>query len=176
MPQAIRPRVRRRRRHVDGLEASFLQTINLTAEAVELGIGGDETRPLAQRERRKPPCHEFVGVLAKRNVLGPVAQQPGIPGPYARGLDLSLRPFPVDVFGRIEPGVLLRLESDVRPGLVGVAGQQQPFANAEARVVTGERVRSLTCHASMTGMGGELRKSVVKAPPSTIHRAASSGV
>jgi hypothetical protein len=109
-----------------------------------------------------------VGVLPKRNVFGPVAQQPGKPGPDARGLDLSLLPFPVDVFGRIKPGALLRLEADVRPRLVRVAGQQQPLANAEARVVWRERIRSLSCHASMTGMGGELRKSVVKAPPSTI--------
>jgi hypothetical protein len=43
--------VRRRRGHVDGLKASFRQTINLAAEAVELAIGGDEPRPLAQRER-----------------------------------------------------------------------------------------------------------------------------
>ena len=93
-----------------------------------------------ERQRREPSCHELVGVLSERDVLGAVAEQPCKPGAHAVGLDRGLLPLLVDVFGGIEPGALLRLESDVRPCLMRVAGQQQPLADAEARIVLGERI------------------------------------
>ena len=68
----------------DDLEAFFRQAIDLPAEAVELGVGRDQARAVAQRERRQPSCHELVGVLAERNVLGAVAEQPRKPGTHAR--------------------------------------------------------------------------------------------
>jgi hypothetical protein len=80
-----------------------------------------------------------VGVLAERDVRRVVAEQARETGPGAGRLRVRLLPFVVNVFGRIEPRPLLGLESDVGPCLVRVAGQQQPLADAEARIVMRER-------------------------------------
>jgi hypothetical protein len=80
-----------------------------------------------------------VGVLAERDVRGTVAEQPCKPGSHAGGLDLRFLPFLVDIFSGIEPGALLGFESDVRPCLMRVAGQQQPLADTEARIVMRQR-------------------------------------
>jgi len=56
------------------------------------------------------------------------------------GLNGSVLPLVVNEFGGIEPGSLLRLEADVGPGLMRVAGQQKAITDSESRIVPGERI------------------------------------
>src|SRR5207249_10047813 len=60
--------------------------------------------------------------------------------PHAVRHGESVLPLVVYVLRRVEPGALLGLETDVRPGLMRVAGQEQPLGDAEPAVVTRERV------------------------------------
>ena len=112
-------------------------------EAVEFAVGRDEAATLPERQPGQPACHEFVRVLAQRDVGAGIAQQPGEPVAHLGRARFGALPLVVHQLRRIEPGLLLRLERHVGPGLVGMAGQQQAFGHAEARVVPRERVHSL---------------------------------
>jgi hypothetical protein len=47
----------------------------------------------------------------------------------------------VNVFRRIEPRLLLRLERDIRPGLMRMTSEENPLGDAETLVVLGEPFR-----------------------------------
>ena len=93
-----------------------------------------------ERQRGQPARDELVRVLAERDVLWPVAEEPREAGAHGCGLDRRSLPFVVDELCGIEPGALLRVEADVRPRLVRVAGQQQPLADSKSRVVPREGI------------------------------------
>jgi hypothetical protein len=78
-----------------------------------------------------------VGVLAERNVAA-AAQQASPVAPHLVCDLRRARPLVIDEPRRVEPGLLLRLESDIGPRLVRMACQEQPLRDSEARVVTGE--------------------------------------
>ena len=138
---ALRQRVDRSSRHLDDVDAFFGETIELPAERVELAVGGDDARTVAQRECREPSRDELVRVLAERDVrLRCRRASRAKPARTSCGLDGRALPLVVDELRGVEPGALLRLEADVRPRLVRVAGEQQPLADAEARVVLRERI------------------------------------
>ena len=61
-----------------------------------------------------------------------VANEPCEPFPDPLRLLETVRPLVVNVLGRVEPGPLLGLEADVRPGLVRMAGEQNALSDAEA--------------------------------------------
>jgi hypothetical protein len=73
-----------------------------------------------------------MGVLSEREVGGVVANEPGEAGADCGSLDRCAFPFLVDELGGIEPRALLRLEADIGPRLVRVAGQQQTFGDAKS--------------------------------------------
>ena len=61
-----------------------------------------------------------------------IANQPAIPFPHAvRPLE-CVGPLLVHVLGGVEPRLLLAVEAAVRPRLMGVAREEEPFPDAEA--------------------------------------------
>ena len=66
--QALGQRVRRLRRQADDLEPGFVEPRQLAAQRVELAVGGDEPRALAQVQRREQADDELVGVDAERDL------------------------------------------------------------------------------------------------------------
>ena len=107
---------------------------------MELAVGADQSRTAAQVERREEAQQQVVGRAAERDLGTRLAEQ----GTEAVADPLGLRertlPLLVDVARRVLERLHLALERDVGPGLVRVAGEQQPLGNAKARVVRGERV------------------------------------
>ena len=75
---------------------------------------------------------ELVRVLAERDVAVGIAEQTPESGLHQGRLLSRALPFRVDELRGVEPRLLLRLESNVRPGLMRVAGQQKPLGDAEA--------------------------------------------
>jgi len=124
--------------HLDPL---VRESIHLTTNRVELAVGGHETLSLAERQGRQPTRHKFVRVLPKRDVGGRVAEQPRESGTHACRLLEGAIPFGIDQLRRIEPRALLRLERDVRPGLVRMSREKDSFGDSEARIVRSERIR-----------------------------------
>ncbi len=116
------------------------EPVELAADGVELAVGRDQPRPLAERERGEEADEELVGVRGEGDGAGVVAEEAGVAAADALGLLERARPLLVDELRGVEPGPHLPLEAAVRPGLVGVAGQEQPLGHAEARVVRREGV------------------------------------
>ena len=140
--------------------SSFLgEAIDLPSNAVKLAVGGNDARPCPQGQRRQPSRDQFVGVLSERDVVGAVADEPREAGANGRGLHRRSLPLVVNELGRVEPGALLRLEADIGPRLVRVAGKQQTFADPESRVVLRKGIR---CQGSV--VSPVLRSPVLASP------------
>ena len=122
------------------VDSFFGEAIDLTPDAVELAVGGDDARAFEERQCGQPSRDELVRVLAESDVLRAVAEEPGEAGAHGRGLLGRPCPLLIDELGGVEPGALLRLESDIRPRLMRVAGEQQTLADAKSRVVAREGV------------------------------------
>jgi hypothetical protein len=108
---------------------------------VELSVRRDHARSLAERQRGKEAEDELVGVLGKGDAIRLIAQEAGVP--RADPIGLRERPIPLLVrqLRRMQPGLLLSFEPTVRPRLMRVAGEQEAFGDAEARVLRGQGVR-----------------------------------
>ncbi|GMU65819.1 MAG: hypothetical protein AMXMBFR36_20930 [Acidobacteriota bacterium] len=89
-----------------------------------------------------------MGAGAERDLAAGIGEPPAEPLAHALGALEGALPLAVDPFGGVRGGLELAVEGDVRPGLVRVAGEQQPLADPEARVARRERV----------GRGGERRE------------------
>ena len=133
--QAVRQRVGGPRGDLHDRKTFFREPIQLTPDRVKLAIRRHELRPVAQRQRGEQSRHQFVCVRSERDVAVGVSEQPPETRLYARGLLGRPFPFVVHQLGRIEPGLLLRLERDVGPRLVRVAGQEKTLGHTESRVV-----------------------------------------
>ena len=79
-------------------------------------------------------------VLAKRDRIGIVSNERRKAFSDAGRHRLGAFPLSVHELGGVEPGPLLRLEADVGPGLMRVAGQQKALTDSESRIVPGERI------------------------------------
>ena len=102
---------------------------------MEFTVRRDQTGPVAQRERRQEAGHQLVGVVAERDVPVGVVQQLPVARAHLVGHPERPLPFVVHMLGGVEPGLLLSLEGDIRPGLVRMPGQQHAIRHAKARVV-----------------------------------------
>ena len=125
---------------LDDREPLFGEAIELPPDGVELAVGGHELRPGAERQRRQQPRDELVRVLTERDIAVGIVQQATETLLHAGGLLRRAHPFVVDQLRRVEPRPLLRIERHVRPRLMRVAGQQQPFGDTKAGVVGSEIV------------------------------------
>ncbi len=88
-----------------------------------------------ERQRGQQPRDQLVRVLPERDVTVGIVQEPPESRAHARGLFDRAFPFVVDELRRIEPGALLRFESDIGPGLMRVAGEEQALGDAKAGIV-----------------------------------------
>src|SRR5438477_624744 len=77
-------------------------------------------------------------VRGERDTIGRIVQQPREPAPHLVRLLECLLPYVINEFGCVEPSLLLRLERDVRPCLMGVTREQNAFGDTKATVVRGE--------------------------------------
>jgi len=136
--ETLGQRVRGPRRHLDDCKPRFAKAIDLPADGVELTVRGDELRAFRERQRRQQPRHQLVSVLPQRDLAAAIVEQPPKSVAHKVGLLPGASPFLVDELGRVEPRALLRVEGDVGPGLVRVAGQQQPLGDAEAGIMRGQ--------------------------------------
>ena len=101
-------------------------------------------------------------VLAERDLFDVCTEQPREARPDVLRPLFRLCPFVIDQFRRIQPRLLLRIERHVRPGLVGMAGQQQALGDAEAGVVEGERGHWTGYGLPASGFGGDDGTSVAQ--------------
>jgi hypothetical protein len=60
--------------------------------------------------------------------------------PNPLGFGKGALPFVIQMFGGIVPGLLLPVQTAIRPCLVRVTGEQKPFTHAEFAVMSGQRV------------------------------------
>src|SRR5207253_5627628 len=114
------------------------QTVELSADRVELSGRRYEAGASPQGQRREPAHDQLVRIHAQRDGAVRVVEQLREAAPHAVRHGESVLPLVVYVLRRVEPGALLGLETDVRPGLMRVAGQEQPLGDAEPAVVTRE--------------------------------------
>jgi hypothetical protein len=102
---------------------------------MKLAVCRDELRPIPQRQRREQSRDELMRVLAERDVAVGIAKQTPESSLHQRRLLSRALPFRIHELRGVEPRLLLRLESNVRPGLVRMTGQQKPLGDAEPRIV-----------------------------------------
>ena len=129
-----------------GLEAYdvkrfLVQPRELSAERVELGIGGDQPGVTPEVERREEADHELVRVLPERDLGFRLPKETPEPVPNLLGLGERAVPLLVDVPRRVLERLELTFARHVGPGLVRVAGQKQAIGDAERGVVGGQGVR-----------------------------------
>src|SRR5207253_7168832 len=79
-----------------------------------------------------------MGVRGERDTIGRIIQQPRKSTAHVIGFLKCLLPYVINEFGCVEPRLLLRLERDVRPCLMGVTREQNAFGDTKATVVRGE--------------------------------------
>ena len=124
--------------------AFFRQPIELTPNRVELTVGGDERCRRAAADPNigtiadSQPHDQIVRVRPQRDVAVVIVQQPAKSAAHVVGDGLRFLPLGIDQLRRIEPRLLLRLEGDIRPRLMRMAGEEQTLADLESRVVNRE--------------------------------------
>jgi len=91
---------------------------------MKLAVRRDQLGTLLYWKGREEPDDELVGVRGKRDAIWRIVEQACEPTPDFIGSLERLVPHIVDQLGGIQPGLLLRFERDVRPGLMGMTGQQ----------------------------------------------------
>ncbi len=131
----------RRGGQANDLEPRLAQSRELPAERVELAVGGDESRPPAQVERREEADDELVRVLREGDLCVVLAEEQPEAVPDRVGLREGAVPLLVDAERRVLERLQLALARHVGPGLVRVAGEEQPVGDAEGGVVGRQRVR-----------------------------------
>ena len=124
----------------DDIDTGFGKSIELSANGVELGVGGQEAGVVGARghfrkDRRQQPHDQLVRVLPERDVAFRVVEEPPPSGANFVGHLRGSLPLVINQFCRVEPGTLLRLEGNVRPRLMRMAGQQQPLRHTKAGVM-----------------------------------------
>jgi hypothetical protein len=102
-------------------KAFFGKPVKLPTDGVKLAAGRHDAAPHRERKRRQPARDQFMRVLAECDVLRYVAEQPRESTAHTRRLLERAIPFAIDQLRRIEPRALLRLERDIRPGLMRMA-------------------------------------------------------
>ena len=135
-------RLRRARGHDDDLQQLLLgEARQQSPQGVELAVGRHETRSSPEVECRQEAQHEPERVLVERDLRVRLVEPQ--PETLAHALRLLERapPLLVDVERRVVPGLDDAFPTDVGPGLVRVAGQEQTLPDAEARVVRRELLR-----------------------------------
>ena len=123
------------------VEPRFVEPGELAADRVELTVGRDQAGSPAQVERGEKAQHEGVRVLVERDRAARIAEQRSEPLADTLGLRECALPLVVDRQSGVVPGLEHALAPDVGPGLVRVAGEEQPLGDAERRVVAGELLR-----------------------------------
>ncbi len=134
-------RVSRPRRNLGDGKPFFGEAIELPSNRVKLAVGRHQSRPGSERERGQQPRDELVRVLSECDVAVRIVEETPKARLHARRLSLGVLPLLVNVFRRVEPRALLRLESHVGPGLMRVACEEQTLADAESGIVAREIVR-----------------------------------
>ena len=125
------------------------------------------TRPGPRPEGQggEQPDQQLVGVGRQRDAAPRVSQEPGKSLADPLGLAERVLPLVVHVSRRVQPGRHLAVEPAIRPGLVGVAGQQQTLGDPESRIVGREGVggavegRGVHCD----GLASTLRERTITA-------------
>ncbi len=108
------------------------------------GASGTRTmvRPSSSPERQggEEADHQLVGVRPQGDAPSRVSQEPG--ESLADPLSLSHRVLPlvVHIARRVQPGSHLAIEATIRPGLVGVSGEQEALRYPESGIVGREGV------------------------------------
>src|SRR2546425_5781151 len=115
----------------DDLDACFSQAIQLAPDGVELTVRRYETGPLAQSEGGEEANDELMSVGSEGDALRRVLHQPREAAAHCLRLGEGALPLVVEELGGVKPGAGLRIEPAVGPGLVGVAGEQQPLAHTK---------------------------------------------
>ncbi len=77
-----------------------------------------------------------MSVRPQGDVTGRIVQQTAPAFAHFVGNGSSAVPFLVDQRGGIQPGLLLRVEGDVGPGLMRMPRQEQSIGNSKPGVVT----------------------------------------
>src|SRR6266705_7211861 len=80
-------------------------------------------------------------VRGEGDPIGRVVEQARKSTPHFIGFLECLVPHIVDQLRGIQPGLLLRFECDVRPGLMGMTGQQDSLGDSKPRVVFSQLFR-----------------------------------
>jgi hypothetical protein len=89
-----------------------------SADRIELTIRRDEPRSLAEGKGGEQARNELMGISAERNAAASIVEQtpPVIPNTF--GLPGRCVPLLIQQRRCVQPGLLLCLESGIRPGLV----------------------------------------------------------
>jgi hypothetical protein len=128
------------------IHAGFRQPIHLSADGVELPVSGEDCRAgvgpgfspawhRAGKNRGQPTHNELMRILPQRDLAIGIVEQPSKSAAHRVGHLGRPAPLAIDERRGVEPRLLLRLESNVRPGLVRMTGQQKPLGDAEPRIV-----------------------------------------
>jgi hypothetical protein len=124
------------------VHAGLGQAAELPAQGVELpGRRDQPATPPGELERRQEPDHQVVRAGAESDLAVRVVEQPPEAGAHLVGSGERAVPLVVDQRRRVVEGLELGVAGDVRPRLVRVAGQQQPFGHPEPGVVRRQGIR-----------------------------------
>src|SRR6185295_13405686 len=102
----------------------------------------DDAGTGSQWQRGKKPDYQLVGAAAQGIVAGGIVQQPGKALTNAVGLGKGAFPLVIDQLGGVEPGLLLSLETAIRPRLVRMPGEQDARTHFEPGIVGRQGIRS----------------------------------
>ena len=119
----------------DHLEAHLGQAVGLPAQRVELAGGDDQPGPRRQVEARQELDDQVVGGGPEGDLAVGVAEQAPVAGADHVGRLVGPGPLPVDLGRGGREALDEPVEGDVGPRLVGVARQEEPLGDPEARVV-----------------------------------------
>ena len=139
LASAIGQRVHRMRGDLRHLDAFVGESIHLTADRVELAVGGDE--PLTAGGTAGPTA----SAITSSCVFCPSAMLAGVspssranPARTSSACSAARSHFSSTNSAASSQARCCAVEPHVRPRLVRMAGQQQAFADAEPRIVTGQ--------------------------------------
>ena len=102
---------------------------------------GAEPRSLAERQRRQEAEQEIVRVGRQGVLPLGVLEQFRKPAPHPVGLGEGPLPLVIHQCRRVVPRLHLAVPGAVGPGLVRVAGEEEPFRHPEGGVVRRQEVR-----------------------------------
>src|ERR1051325_1711858 len=112
---------------------------------MKLTIRRDHLVALLEGQGREEPRHQLVRVRRERDVVACIVEQTREPGAHLIRLLERLLPHIVDILGRIEPRLLLRLERDIAPRLMRMTREPNALAPWEPSVVFGNFFKIYQC-------------------------------